>query len=141
MSATEHPETRPEDVRQRLQRAWAAAKQAPSRSVEEVLALQTKWEREDATGAAAGMAKQDVRYLAALGFPSEDRRPTWRRLPRGFGAPLQEYCHNLTERIGRAGGLYLGSTVGRGKTSAFALVTLRARQLGLSCIYVLAGGW
>ena len=128
-----------ERLEQTMTAAFAAARHRPAPPLQELLAQQDEWDRQDRQARHAGEAEMRVRYLEALGFAADNWRPSWGRLPADYRADLQEYCEDLRGRVQERHGLYLGAAIGAGKSCALALLALRARQLSLSCSYVLAG--
>lgn len=121
-----------------LAQAYADPKPAPP--VVDLLAQQAEWDAQDAARHNQAAPSMAAKHLEALGFPRENWQPEWGpRIPSGCAGRLREYSDGLRECYDRREGLFLGAGLGAGKTSMFALIALRAREIGLTCGYVLAG--
>lgn len=122
-----------------LAEAYANAAGKPMPDPALLVETQARWDREDEEKRRAQKSMLQVRHLECLGLPEENRHPLWSELTGGYRSVLFGYCEHLDKRLVYREGLYLGAGIGAGKTSALALVALRAEQLGISCAYVLAG--
>ena len=119
--------------------ATAYAERKPAPPLEDLVAQQQRWDAEDAARCQQAAPDMASRYLGELGFPRENLQPEWQRVPSGCVERLRDYSDSLHERHDKREGLFLGAGLGAGKTSMFALLALKARELKLSCGYVLAG--
>lgn len=83
--------------------------------------------------------ERDCAYLAELRFPAENQRPQWDGLPEEWRGPLRAYTAQLRGYVATGQGVYLCGAVGRGKTSALAMIARAARRHEVTCEYVLNG--